>query len=626
MIVSAVIAVAANAAGEPAGTFQPWEWSLLLVPIAALIAVSIYLVASGESKDQGIVFAPFARASSSLRRITGIPGWAIGGIGLQLWSLLVAGIGFYWDVAWHADLGRDKDLFTPPHLMILIGLLMLGFAALVSVMMATGDRAKTGWRILGLHVPYASLPLGILGIGAAIGFPLDDLWHSTYGIDVTMWSPTHLVMIGGATMSPIASRLMLAEAGPTALKTRAGKILKRSLNGSMLLSLSAFQLEFDISVPQWQALYQPVLIALATSIAFVAARVALGRYGALFVFAGYLVYRSFFAILVGPVLGHVVPHFPLYLGIALAVELAFFAGERLRLRHIPQALLAGASIGTVGLATEWAFSQVWSYHPWQPSLFPGIWVALAIALCGSLVGLAMGAVLAFHKSPLRWPAILGLGLLMAGLLAVPYPKNSIEMSANVHATPVGDPVQITDRNGLPAVVQDYNLNVQVTAADAPRDADWFEVMSWQGGKTHATQLVDDGGGRYHSAAPVPSGGTWKTILWLTKRDVLVAAPIYMPSDPLWNQREIKIQPDKTVTFVPAHEVLLSEQHDASPVVAIVGYAYFAVMFGTVILLLGLAYTTVNRRLDMPYGGGPWPEPPDQKKAPKRKLRSAAEPG
>ena len=37
--------------------------------------------------------------------------------------LLIAVIGFYWDVAWHIDFGRDtKNLFTPPHVMILVGL------------------------------------------------------------------------------------------------------------------------------------------------------------------------------------------------------------------------------------------------------------------------------------------------------------------------------------------------------------------------------------------------------------------------------------------------------------------------------------------------------------------------
>ena len=33
---------------------------------------------------------------------------------------------------------------------------------------------------------------------ALIGFPLDDVWHRLFGQDVTLWGPTHLMLIGGA--------------------------------------------------------------------------------------------------------------------------------------------------------------------------------------------------------------------------------------------------------------------------------------------------------------------------------------------------------------------------------------------------------------------------------------------
>jgi hypothetical protein len=584
-----------------------------------------YLVLSGESKSHNLVLIPFDRAGSSLRRITGIPAWSIGGVGLQLWSILVAGIGFYWDVAWHADLGRDKDLFSPPHIMILIGLLGFGAAALTSVIFANMERAETGFRIFGLRVPYATLPLGILSLGAVVGFPLDDLWHRTYGIDVTMWSPTHLIMIGGAVMTTFASRLLLAEAGPAAMATRFGRILKRSLNGSMLVGLSAFQLEFDIGVPQWQALYQPVLIALATGIVLVAARVVLGRFGALVVAVNFLVIRGFFAVLVGPVLGQAVPRIPLYLGIALTIEVAWYVGGRLRLSPIGKALLSGGAIGAIGLASEFAFSQVWSYHPWHTSMLPGIWVAVAMALAASLVGLAMGSVLSYRRSPIPWQGVLAVGIVMVGLLAVPYPRTTTNMSATIQATPTGEPVAVTDREGLPAVTQDYNVSLNVTPADAVQGSDWFELMSWQGGTTHPTALVPDGNGHYHGAAPVPTGGTWKTIVFMAKHDVMMATPVSMPIDTAFGQTGVKVSEvsGKTVAMQSSEKVLLAEQHDAAPTVKAIAYAFFFVMFGTVIFLLGFSYTRVNRRTDMPYGGGPWPEPPDEHAKPRKpKLKPA----
>ena len=44
-----------------------------------------------------------------------------------------------------------------------------------------------------------------------IGFPLDDVWHRIFGQDVTLWGPTHVLMIGGASLAPIAAWLLLVE-------------------------------------------------------------------------------------------------------------------------------------------------------------------------------------------------------------------------------------------------------------------------------------------------------------------------------------------------------------------------------------------------------------------------------
>ena len=39
------------------------------------------------------------------------------------------------------------------------------------------------------------------GAFALLGFPLDDMWHRIFGQDVTLWGPTHLMLIGGAAMT-----------------------------------------------------------------------------------------------------------------------------------------------------------------------------------------------------------------------------------------------------------------------------------------------------------------------------------------------------------------------------------------------------------------------------------------
>jgi hypothetical protein len=47
-----------------------------------------------------------------------VPRWAWLPVLLGLGDLTMAGFGFYWDVSWHIEKGRDKFLFTPPHLLI----------------------------------------------------------------------------------------------------------------------------------------------------------------------------------------------------------------------------------------------------------------------------------------------------------------------------------------------------------------------------------------------------------------------------------------------------------------------------------------------------------------------------
>src|SRR5918998_736502 len=105
------------------------------------------------------------------------------------------------------------DLESWTTAVILAAILGIALAAAVGILFATLQRVDSGLRIGSLRIPYSLVPLGLLGICALSGFPLDELWHRSYGVDVTMWSPTHLLMICGAVFSLIAGWLCLAEAG-----------------------------------------------------------------------------------------------------------------------------------------------------------------------------------------------------------------------------------------------------------------------------------------------------------------------------------------------------------------------------------------------------------------------------
>ena len=517
------------------------------------------------------------RAVATLSRLTGLPAWCATAVAISLWSLVVAMVGFSWDVAWHADLGRDRALFTPPHVLILVGLAGIGAAALASVVLATIDRARVGVRVGRFRLPWSSLPMGLMAIGALIGFPLDDYWHAVYGIDVTMWSPTHLLMIGGASLTPIAAWLMLAEAGAAARATRGARFLSEALAGATLIGLSTFQLEFDLGIPQWQALYHPALIALAMGVGMVAAREALGRGGALRATLAFLVLRGLIALLVGPLFGLSLERFPLYLGGALVVEGVYLIGPRLA--AAARVALAGVLIGTVGMAPEWGWTHLWSPQPWQPRLLGAWWVVVGLAVVGAFLGSALGRSVAHTRQVLHFSAVgLAFALLVA-LLAVPFPRHGLDATATIRATPIGSPVPTITRDGVATFEQNMDVSVAVSPPSAVVGADVFRVFTWQGGRLIISPLRSAGGGHYTIDGPVPVGGSWKNIVFLEYGDVVAAVPIAFPADPTYALAAIPapVTTPRTGRFEPATLYLTRESHGGTALPAVLAYTTLAII-------------------------------------------------
>ncbi|MBW3594155.1 MAG: hypothetical protein KY391_01145 [Actinobacteria bacterium] len=550
------------------------DWLYLLIPLGIIVAITAYLVVTGARGERRVIgFVP--RAAASLERITGLPAWSAGGVLMGTGALIIAVIGFLWDVAWHIDFGRDEFLFTPAHSMIVIGLLLLIAAAVTSVVLATVNRVVVGIQFKNLRIPFSAIALATLGTGAVIGFPLDELWHSAYGVDVTMWGPTHLLMIGGASLSPIALWLMLTEAGPEANRSGFALVRRTLLAGAVLIGLSTFQGEFDFGVPQFQQLYHPVLIVAAASVGLVAARAALGRWGAVKATAFFLVARASLALLVGEALNHTIPRFPLYLGAALVVEGVWHLARELR--AIPRAVISGVVVGTVGLATEWAWTLLWGWHPWNATLWPGIIVASLIGIPGAIIGLAMGRVFAFRAAVTTPRLLMACGAAMVLLLAIPFPRNDIDATADIATERVG-----------------RNLAMVHVEVDPPLgDTDWAEVLAWQGGHMDAIPLEATGPRTYESAAPVPVGGDWKTLVRFADRDVMVAAPVYLPEDPAIGAHEVPVVAQRRTELVRDTDLLLREAKEGPSWPALVAYLGIAAVACGWLTTLCLAFTRVN---------------------------------
>jgi hypothetical protein len=442
-------------------------------------------------------------------------------------SLQVAVLGMYWDVGYHIDHGRDEGVLTLAHLLIVAGLQGIVIAALLHGVLR-GPAARNERRIpaLGLRMSPGGIVILVCGGIALLGFPLDAAWHALFGEDVTLWGPTHLFMIGGAGVSTLGLWMVMRQGFELGRPRRVARRAQLRIAGALIIGLSTFQAEFDFGVPQFQLLYQPVLIAFAAGLALVCARSILGRWGAFQALGLYFAIRGLLALFVGVVVGYTTPHFPLYLAEAAVVELAALAAPRAPLRF---ALLSGLGIGTLGLAAEWGWSHIWMAHPWPAWLLPqALVLALAAGLAGSVLGARIGQSLAMPGSErARLPAIPGRSVALAGVVAlvallVPLPRTGGDGTrAAIVPTPAGH--------------GQVDLAVRLDPSDAARDNQWFEVISWQGrtpGRTRQlTQLREVGPGRYVAERPVPVGGNWKTMVRLAKGSHLEALPVYLPPSP-----------------------------------------------------------------------------------------------
>lgn len=124
-------------------------------------------------------------------------------IAIVLSSLSIM-IGLIWDISWHVSIGRD-GLFSAPHLAIYVGGIVAGLFSGYRVLRITFAGTESE-RMQSVHfwgVFYGSLG-DLFCIWGAIAMltsaPFDDWWHNTYGLDVTILSPPHTVLLLGMIM------------------------------------------------------------------------------------------------------------------------------------------------------------------------------------------------------------------------------------------------------------------------------------------------------------------------------------------------------------------------------------------------------------------------------------------
>jgi hypothetical protein len=594
---------------DPAGGAAVGD--VILATVGAIILTNALFAIGFAHRTGRIQF--LERAGAWSERRLGMPSWsALPGL-ISSAALFTALLGMYWDISLHIDQGRDPGpLANPGHYLILAGLFGTFVAGFIAIVLPRERPGRSAIRITrDWYAPVGGVLLLACSAFSLLGFPLDDAWHRLFGQDVTLWGPTHLMLIGGAAMTLIGRSVLLVEGARAARDKGEQRTTSRSplmwmrfqrasMVGAFLIGLSTFQAEFDFGVPQFRFLFDPAMIMFAAGVALVAARIWAGRGGALLAAGIFVAVRGIVSVIVGPVFGEVTPHLPLYLVEAGIVELVGLNAALVG-RPLAFALVSGSLIGTLGLAAEWAWSHVWMPIPWPGSLLPEAAIAgTSAAVAGALIGALIGATLASDR--IARPR--GAAVALAGSLAIVVAifgyglQTSPGSAKNAHIT-------LTELSSAPH--RTVAATIELNPRNAADNADWLTVTAWQGGGKLVLDRLDRlGEGIYRTTKPIPVSGEWKAVLRLHRGNSIDGVPIYLPNDPAIPAAEVPASPSFTRQFTSDKKILQREAKTSSA--AVVTSAHLAVLAISALLLALLGWGLRRLALD---GKAEWRRTPPQ---------------
>lgn len=515
----------------------------------------------------GIAGTTLRRLAAFSERVSGLPAWAALPVGVAGGSLLIALLGMYWDISLHIDQGRDAGpLANPAHYLILVGLYGVFASGCLALALPEEKPGPAAIRLTrDWYVPVGGLLTAVCGGFALLGFPLDDMWHRLFGQDVTLWGPTHLMLFGGAGLTLIGQAILLAEGmsvrGITPDRVRGGSFVvamrRVGLMGGLLIGLSTFQGEFDFGVPQFRMVFHPMLIALSAGMALVAARIWIGKGGALAAAVMFIAVRGVISLVVGDVFGQSAPAQPLYLVEALGVELAALALGRNR--PIALGVVGGVLCGTVGLAAEWLWIGETFPLVWSDGIVPEALIVAPIAgAAGGVLGGLLGAGLRFQLPPQATAR----GAVIASFVAIA----ALTAFGLSTTKPSGQTATVALRDDGGNAAQRHVVGtVKLTPRDTADDASWVTVTSWQDGGMKVDRLKKVSEGVYEFRTPAPVYGDWKTVLRVQTGRTIMGVPIYMPKDEaIPGATEVPASANFTRPFVTDNELLQRERKDDYP--------------------------------------------------------------
>ncbi|MGA8443224.1 MAG: hypothetical protein WB714_33740, partial [Candidatus Sulfotelmatobacter sp.] len=303
-------------------------------------------------------------------RVSAVP-WYVWSAALAVTSTTV---GLYWDISWHIGIGRDT-FWTPAHVAIQFGAVLTGLSCAYLILRTTfagdAESQEKSVKIWGLRGPLGAFIAAWGGFCMLVSAPFDNWWHESYGLDVTILSPPHVVLLVGIFVMGLGGLILTTGQMNLSFGDSRGKSSRLLLySGSLLLGL-LLMLGYEYIGDQTlmhSAIYYRVLGMIAPVVLVGIARSSGSRWAATTVasiytglwLAGNWILPLFPAhAKLGPVftpITHMVPlGFPVLLvpgALALDLVLDRFSGRG----DTAKAALGGIAFMVATLAVNWPFA------------------------------------------------------------------------------------------------------------------------------------------------------------------------------------------------------------------------------------------------------------------------------
>jgi hypothetical protein len=378
--------------------------------------------------------SPPSELSQSVARTSAVPWFVWSGV-LAVTSIA---FGLYWDISWHMTIGRDT-FWTPAHLAIHFGGILAAIICIVLIFSTTFSHdpaaQSSSVRMWGFRGPVGAFLTAWGGVTMVTSAPFDNWWHNSFGLDVQILSPPHVVLGLGIWGVGVGCLLLLL-----ARKNRATGAAGQNLDrlflylASLLLLLHMILISeySDASLMHSAAFYRAVAIGTPTLL-IAYGRASGHKWGATIIATIYMALMIaamwIFPIFpahpkLGPVYTNVTHMVPMGFPVLLIVPAFFldvvmnrFAGRgKWLLSAVAGTTFVAAMIAVqwpFGIfmispaARNWLFGQIYFPYQMPPSMYQlayqfqsyeptrsAFWLSLGIALVASILsaraGLAFG--------------------------------------------------------------------------------------------------------------------------------------------------------------------------------------------------------------------------------------------